>query len=204
MPVLTAVIGAPGSGKAVWCEDNRRFLALPFYEAAPSDAASPSFNDPGYLASARAALDASIERRIELGEDFGICADYSDTSRPALMRRAAARGFSVSGVFLATSSPNVNFRRISERRNDSNGPPFPYEEAKRTWRASQDNLVATASAFTHLAIFDYSVDGQAVSLARVAGRRVMRESRSIPQWAEALVVRIERRVRDRQPPGLSR
>ena len=132
MPVLTVVIGAPGSGKSLWCGDNGHFLPRPFYIADAHDTSSVDFNDPSCQASARAALDASIEQRIERGEDSGFSTNYSDTSLPALVRRTSALGYSVSGVYLGTSSPRVNFRRLATRRSAPNGLPVPYEEAERS------------------------------------------------------------------------
>lgn len=179
MPLLTVVIGAPGSGKTNWCDDNGRFLPDLFYEAEIRDAASPAFNDPKYAASARAALDAHLEQRLERGDDFGVSTGYFDMSRPALIRRAVARGYSVNGIYLGTSSARVNFLRLVKRQSISNAPHVSYENVMRRRSACQDNLVATARDFIHLAILDFSTD-LAVPLARVAGQRVLREVRPLP------------------------
>ncbi len=108
MPTLTIVIGGNGAGKSTWCRDHRDELPRDFYDADSLAAGLGDWNSPAKQLEARELVDRAIQEHVGTGESFGFESTYSGRSRPRLVERAKADGYTVRAVFVGTRRPEIN------------------------------------------------------------------------------------------------
>ena len=140
MPRLMIVIGSNGAGKTTWCVGNRDRLPPHFYDADSIARGLGDWNDAGRQQEARRLVDAAIQDHLENNDDFGFESTYSGRSRPGIVENAAARGYQVHAVFIGTTRPEINLRRVQKRVAAGIGHSVPQPKSggagplrKRTW-----------------------------------------------------------------------
>ena len=98
MPKLTIVIGSNGAGKSTWCRGNREQLPNHFYDADSIAEGLGDWNSPSRQREARAFVDRAIRTHLENRDDFGFESTYSGSSRPDVVRQAAATGYGIPAL----------------------------------------------------------------------------------------------------------
>lgn len=192
MPKLKVVIGANGAGKSTWCRAHRSELPRPFYNADSIAEGLGDWNSTDLQREARKLVDKKIEERLKNNEDFGFESTYSGKSRPNIIRKAAAQGYSIHAVFIGTSRPETNIERVKNRVAANTGHDVPEGEVKRRWVSAQNNLTETAEYFNTIEIIDN--DEKARTVGVLNRERSERPTDHTPKWASALRQQMERNV----------
>lgn len=107
MAKLKIVIGANGAGKSTWCSEHRNELPSHFYDADSIARGLGDWNNPERQKDARELVDKAIRNHLENNDDFGFESTYSGQSRPNIIRRAAAQGYTVEAIFIGTTNPEI-------------------------------------------------------------------------------------------------
>ena len=212
MPKLTIVIGANGAGKSTWCNQHRaRRLPAHFYNADSIAQGLGDWNSPSKQRAAREVVDGNIEKHLTEKNDFGFESTYSGKSRPDIVRRAKKVSYTIEAIFVGTTRPEINVKRVEKRVAARTGHDVQKREIHRRWKAAQDNLAATAEHIDRIELLDNSGRTRRSSVRIENGRIAGRASR-VPEWARRLAARttgrgIEGRQEEdtreeaRQPPG---
>ena len=190
MPKLTIVIGANGAGKSTWCDRHRKArLPNDFYNADSIAKGLGNWNSPRKQREARELVDRQIAGHLKAKTDFGFESTYSGRSRPDIVRRAKALGYTVEAVFVGTTGPQINVNRVATRVAGRTGHEVLTTEIRRRWTAGQDNLVATAGVIDRIELIDNS-GPRARSAVRIEGRREVGRASQVPKWCSTISTRI--------------
>ena len=190
MPKLTIVIGANGAGKSTWCEQHRSArLPAEFYDADSIARGLGGWNSARAQRAAREVVDRSIDRHLAERSDFGLESTYSGASRPNVVRRAKAAGYTVEAVFVGTRAPATNIRRIAARVASGTGHDVPEAEVRRRWTAAQENVAATARHIDRIEVVDNSGRIRR-PVIRIGKGAVTGRAARVPGWAEQLAERL--------------
>lgn len=190
MAKLKIVIGANGAGKSTWCSEHRSELPRHFYDADSIARGLGDWNDPARQRDARELVDKAIEKHLNNNEDFGFESTYSGQSRPDIIKRAARKGYAIDAVFVGTTNPNINVRRVAKRVAARTGHAVPTDEITRRWTAAQENLAATATCFNTIELLDNSKKVRQVGML---GRNLtLVHARPVPRWARKLTEELQR------------
>lgn len=192
MPKLKIVIGANGAGKSTWCKAHQSELPLHFYNADSIANGLGDWNSAKLQQKARRFVDQEIGDRLKNNEDFGFESTYSGKSRPNIIKRAAAQGYSIHAVFIGTSRPETNIERVKSRVTAKTGHDVPEAEVRRRWVAAQNNLTETAKYFDTIEVIDNDGKARTVGVLKREGSR--RSPDDTPEWASALRQQLERNV----------
>lgn len=183
------MIGANGAGKSTWCEQHRaRRLPTHFYNADSIAQGLGDWNSPGKQRAARELVDRNIERHLTERSDFGFESTYSGRSRPEIVRRAKEAGYTIEAIFVGTSRPGINVKRVAARVTARTGHDVPTKEIHRRWTAAQDNLAASAEHIDRIELLDNSGATRRSTVRIDKGRITGRGSR-VPKWAATLAAR---------------
>lgn len=121
-PVFTIVMGCNGAGKSVWKRANRDRLPERYYDK-DSIADGVGGWDTG---RAREHTDTIVNQAVAEAlagrHNFGIESTYSGQPGRALVERAVAAGYRIEGVYIGTSSPDINIERIRQPRGAPDRP----------------------------------------------------------------------------------
>ena len=199
MPKLTIVIGANGAGKSTWCDQHRaRRLPTDFYNADSIAQGLGSWNSPSKQQAAREVVDHNIKSHLAERSDFGFESTYSGSSRPDIVRRAKEAGYSIEAIFVGTTRPEINVKRVATRVAARTGHDVPKNEVHRRWKAAQDNLAATAEYIDRIELLDNSGRTRRSAVQIENGRVTGRGSR-VPSWAARLAAQAtERGIKGRE------
>lgn len=189
MPKLTIVIGANGAGKSTWCDQHRaRRLPADFYNADSIAQGLGSWNSPRKQRTAREVVDHNIDRHLAERSDFGFESTYSGSSRPDIVRRAKQAGFTIEAIFVGTTRPEINVKRVARRVATRTGHDVPKKEIHRRWKAAQDNLATTAEHIDLIELLDNSGETRR-SAVRIKNGRITDRGSRVPKWAAELAMR---------------
>ena len=125
-PHLTIVIGANGSGKTTWAQQNRAFLPKPFYNADSIAEGLGDPNDTALQAQARRIVDQAIEDDLAHRRSFGFESTYSGRSRPNIVIRARQLGYATRAVFIGTDHHSTNIARVRKRVEEGDNDHFAF------------------------------------------------------------------------------
>ena len=190
MPKLTIVIGANGAGKSTWCDEHRtKRLPTDFYNADSIAQGLGSWNSPRKQRAARELVDRNIETHLTERSDFGFESTYSGSSRPGIVRRAKEAGYTVEAIFVGTTRPEINVKRIATRVATRTGHDVPKQEVHRRWKAAQENLAATAKYIDEIEILDNS-GRKRRSVVRITNNQITERENRVPGWAAQLAGRV--------------
>ena len=155
-PVFTIVMGCNGAGKSAWKRANRDRLPERYYDK-DSIADGVGGWDTG---RAREHTDAIVNQAVDEAlagrHNFGIESTYSGQPGRALVERAVDAGYRIEGVYIGTSSPDVNIERIRHRVDHQTGHYVDPQRVPDRYRHSLHNLRQTADRFDELVIVDNS------------------------------------------------
>ena len=133
---------------------------------------------------ARALVDQEIAERLASGEDFGFESTWSGTSRLAIVRDAANRGYDTRAVFLGTDAPHINIERV-RRRVLEGGHDIAESEIRRRWKQAFENLLAMWDVIETIHVLDSSRDPLQLIAEKREGKTATLAP-GLPAWAERL------------------
>ncbi len=188
-PQLLVVAGPNGSGKTSWLSVNASEVAelkLSTYlnpdmlarELSPGDAA----------ASAMAAGREIIRRSLDLLSarlSFGFETTLAGHHALGVLRDAQEVGYEITLVFVATSDPGINVKRVAER-HARGGHDIAEADIIRRYRRSFDNLEAAMGCADHVRLIDNSVRNVPHEYARFDSGFVAVEE-PVPEFGRAAV-----------------
>ena len=126
-----------------WCRWHGHFLSQHFFNADAIAEGLESHDNRANQLRARQIPYQEIAHCLENRQSLGLETTYSGKVRPRLVEQANDSGFSVCGVFIGTTSHEINIERIQHRVATLTGHHVNDSEVRRRWTAAQENLVRT-------------------------------------------------------------
>jgi predicted ABC-type ATPase len=151
-PIIVAVAGPNGAGKTTFFHAHLAPAGLRFVNA--DDLA----RELGVGAREGAALAGRVRRAlIEQRESFVFENVFSDPvgDKLALLRRAAARGYTVVLCFIGVNGPELSEERVAMRVLQG-GHDVPHEKLAARYPRTLQNLARAIDELPHVLVFDNS------------------------------------------------
>ena len=183
---LLIIIGANGAGKTTLGRAHRAWLPRPYYNVDVIAEGLGDANDPDLQREARTLVDERIESHLEATDAFGFESTFSGRSRPDIVSRAKARGYTTRAVFVGTETHRVNVARV-RRRTREGGHDVPESEIIRRWTAAWRNLLESWNMLDQIEIVDNS--GAAPRLLASKRGSHIELTQGLPQWAVQMTER---------------
>lgn len=157
-PVFTIVMGCNGVGKTAWKRCNRDRLPIPYFDQDSIAGGIGDWDSDVSRRRTRELVDAEILAAIKGRISYGIESTYSGNPGVFRVNQAIRAGYRIEGVYLGTSSPEINIRRINQRVLSQTGHKVDPARIPERYRYSLSNLRRTAGEFDELTILDNSND----------------------------------------------
>lgn len=197
-PQLVVLAGPNGAGKSTFHEAHLRDSPLPFLNADLLSART-GIDSP----EAARLLDAARDEMIESGVGFITETVFSDPFgvKVSMLRRAVARGFEVTLLYVGVESPGLAGLRI-DQRVAAGGHDVPRDRLVGRFARSLSNLRDALEFVPFVKLYDNSSVEEPFRLIASfeAGTPVFVDIGRTPAWARGIVARLARRRR----PGRGR
>ena len=152
--VFTIVVGCDGAGKSAWKRANYDRLPRQYFDQDSIAGGIGDWNDEEARQRTRRIVEAEIESCFALGESFGTESTFSGQPGPALLARAAQKGYRIEGYYLGTESWEVNANRIDYRVLSNTGRYVDPKQLPQRYHWSLSNLRKRLHDFDFIEVTD--------------------------------------------------
>ena len=205
-PVFTIVMGCNGAGKSAWKRGNYDRLPSRYFDQDSIAGGIGDWNSEEARERTRTYVEAETEAAMRECLDFGIESTCSGAPGPAMLRKAKAAGYRIEGVYIGTSSAEINIERVNHRVESETGHWVDPKRIPERYKFSLSNLRKTGELFDNLEIIDNSEHDERrkpVPREQIRLERGVVKERSDPleRWCSAWLERFEKSLRDRTGRG---
>ena len=185
-PTLTIVAGSNGCGKSTLTASSRNnFQDAPVLDP---DAVAKSLQEltsvPGSDLEAGKQVLRKADELLGASQSFTVETTLSGSTYLRIASRARDRGYVVVGVFIGTSSVEINIERVRARVLKG-GHDIPEEDQRRRYPRTLANM-GKLLPLCDMAIFFDNSTAQGHKLVGFGHKHCMRWNEPVPVWADAL------------------